>query len=217
MITRTFILAEHPEYGNIGLKMKGSEWSDPFDGIAVAHDILEHFPNDDGSIEAEFIALGASLYVRNFSHYYQMRGYGNRDVTDIIASEFIGQENYAINRGITSLKNPGNTKGCDADNYIDEIIRKGIEDIEYEANGDDAILADPHEALKIKGWMRKGYRKAAQRYKTTNPNNLVFLFRNIEKAVDKWLLHNSEYLGTELTISVSPKNNTFKFSAKIPD
>jgi len=57
----TFEVAEHEEYGSLGFKPSWYPKGDPLGGMAVAHDILEHFPKDDGSAEGEYMALGASL------------------------------------------------------------------------------------------------------------------------------------------------------------
>jgi len=59
-----FAVAEHAEFGGLGLVPKWYPTGDPLGGMAAAHDILEHFPNDDGSTEGELQALGAAIWVR---------------------------------------------------------------------------------------------------------------------------------------------------------
>ncbi len=64
MLVKQFVCEEHEEYGSLGWREKDKPHFAPFQGLAVAHDCLEHFPDDGPEIEHEMQALGAGLHVR---------------------------------------------------------------------------------------------------------------------------------------------------------
>ena len=60
-----FIVKRDDTFGNIGLIEKGAP--DTFyalEGMGIAHDCLEHFKGDSGSIDDEFQAIGCMLHLR---------------------------------------------------------------------------------------------------------------------------------------------------------
>lgn len=67
-----FEAAEHEEFGSFGFRTKGRADFDPL--MAVAHDVLEHFPDDDQTLGGECQALGASLWIRGLTGYYERNG-----------------------------------------------------------------------------------------------------------------------------------------------
>lgn len=92
----TFECQEHQEYGGKGWALVSSKkwkhYNEPFGGLAVAHDILEHTPQDTGTYEDEYRALGASLYVRNFedaANAMSPMGFVMHDTASSLASEFV--------------------------------------------------------------------------------------------------------------------------------
>ena len=70
MITKTFIIEEHEEYQTKGARPIDTPHADPLGGMSVAHDMLEHFHNDQGSVYEELMALGASYYVRGETGFF---------------------------------------------------------------------------------------------------------------------------------------------------
>ena len=66
----TFKVEEHEEYGSLGFKPSWYPNGAPLGGMTAAHDILEHFPNDNGGAESEFLALGAALWIRGDAKFH---------------------------------------------------------------------------------------------------------------------------------------------------
>lgn len=192
--TKRFQAGTDPEYGSYGLRMKTAP--DSFNyagGVQVAHDILEHFPNDDGSVVGELQALGASLYVRNFDEYYANKGRKNAAVE------------YQLSGDLPTLLRGGYPMGDFANAPRSKPIpdfdeHKLIENTLGEADeqfSEDTLRSFGEKAVL---WIRRGYWRAKARYKKYPQWKLLQTFINIEKTVDKALKQIEGY--GEVDVSV---------------
>lgn len=195
-LIREFEFAMHEEYGNIGLRPTWIPNTDPFLGMAVAHDILEHMPGDKGTFEDEMQALGASLWIRS-NGYYQRNGNIN-PVHVHIGSEFENQKDYFSQRGDgICISDPGRTLALDewVENDITEALKYGRKCErdrcrENEGYGDDTItLMTSRNMRYIHGWMRKGYRRTVRRYKGIQSYQVEHMFITIEEKADLLIKH----------------------------
>lgn len=205
MKTYEFKVAEHEDYGLIGLCPTWmGENPDPLDGTVAAHDILEHGPKDDGSIEAEFMAFGAMFYVRGYD-YFASKGRYNPDPAYQAHSDVWEQYRYAMMRGESfTLRDPGRVPPCDEDDTIERMLdlaksmcRAEAEHDEQDPEAMDEWLSEEN-IRRMRGWMRKGYRRAVRRYRNCSwPGGL---FYDIEKALQPYCVE--EYLGQTIKVRV---------------
>jgi len=123
-ITKTFVIEEHEEFGGLGLRPVDVPHADPLGGMATAHDMLEHFPGDDGGVEAELMALGATIFVRAEPGYFHNR-IGNPDPAKNLAADFPEIARHDIHEGF-GLRDPGRTcrvEDC-AEGMITDAVRE---------------------------------------------------------------------------------------------
>lgn len=211
MISRKFRVEEHPDFGTLGLSLVGMPWAEPFPGMAAAHDVLEHFPNDDGSIEAEYMALGASLLVRDGSNYYASKGQNRSEPYENIGSEIVSQYHYAAQRRSFFVRDPGRTLPLSDDYAEDQIQRTADESRRVllgEFDGDDRQdeareFVSAENLARLVGWMRKGYRRAARRFAGVPSWRLLATFQDIERKADAFLAHAEE--GMTITVRCRPQ------------
>ncbi len=209
-----FEAAEHEEYGLLGWRLQGHPTFEPLAGMAVAHDMLEHFPNDQGTPEDELQALGASLLVRGETYFatvgrlqtspaYQMQG------------ELLQLYFWAVqNESSLEFESPGDVKvNADIDEILDDIITRNRETLESENLPDEDmdIFASPENMRRAKLWLAKGYNRALRRYKGVDVDSLPYLFIDIEKKADKLLKVATE--GMLLTVKVNTKTLTAELSS----
>jgi hypothetical protein len=184
-----FVRKEHEDYGEDGWLLVGAPSTyQPLQGMGVAHDILEHFPNDSGSVEDELLALGAALYVRGEGGYWEnwtrsMVSAGHHVASDVFNE--LGMRYEGIENGI---KSPGKTKLLER--HVEEWIMQVTQYVRKEGRDYKYFniwgLKDYQE--KVPGWLRRGYRKAQKRYeKKTSPSDLSYIFHLIEQGADRLL------------------------------
>lgn len=202
MITATVEVKRHEEYGELGLQIIGREWAEPLDGTVIAHDLLEHFPRDNGDIEGELMALGASLHVRDGANYYYRVGRVISDPAPNFASDLLmqvssyGGDNYTL-RPIASRAIE------DLDDYILRAVKTARSNFPDEF-GDSCKLADSFLAqpTRVIGWMRRGYRRAVRRYGDVPSWKLCQTFINAANAANKFLKHSEEGYRAKIQIDV---------------
>lgn len=198
-INRRFRIEEHPEYGTVGLTplwMPGHQ-HDPLTGMGVAHDLLEHGPDD----VCEWQGLGGSVYVRGEDYYHQR--VGNPDAAENIGSEF--RNLFYLWEG-ADIPDPGRTLPL-RDEWAEELIQnavqggcKGLRDEESE-NRDVTHWTRSENRQRMIGWMRRGYRAAKRRYRRINRFRLLEAFCSIERVADETLKHYADYLGSEVRLT----------------
>jgi len=203
MIVATFEIKEHEEYGGKGLAMVGRDWADPFAGMAAAHDMLEHFPKDDGSTEHELMALGASYHVRDESNYYAAKGQLRTSPGYNWSGDLAEQNNYMIQRGDGEyLRDPPRTTR--EDEYFESEIETAIGEARKDFDpGDLPGLLKKSQQWKIYGWMRLGYRRAKRRYAKSNRCFLLSCFMEIERLADQFIKYGEE--GQRCKIIAEPR------------
>jgi hypothetical protein len=162
--------------------------------MGVAHDILEHFPDDDGGVEAEFRALGASLFVRNFEQYYGAKGQRCTNPGENVGSDFPDIMRHVWHEGF-SLAMPPGAQGAkrldpnDVEPYLETAILEGQKNCR---DMDESMTVE--ESIAAMRWMRLGYRAAVRRFYRmgASPTRLCELFEKIEDAAND-ILDNELY------------------------
>lgn len=201
------IVEEHPEFGGIGLKLMGRDWADPVDGLAIAHDVLEHGRKDSGSIEEEFMALGASLYVRNMDEaYHQLRPRARNDLVENLASEFPMQCRYWDSAGYTQLAVHRSHRLRDHDEVENVLthVAFAAPRMVLDEYGEHP-LGKHEQVMRAIGWMRAGFRRALKQYAGIKQYNLVNAFVGIANECDAVLKRGD--IGGRFDLYV--KNNRF--------
>lgn len=193
---------QHEEFGVLGLWPIGRYWADPCtSGMTLAHDMLEHFPRDDGTVEGELMALGAALYVRDGDSYFSSKG--NRSGYE----KNIGGDAYILN---TFLKEAGRRLLQPLPNdrpLRDPDIERQLAGTAAEmrrvllAEGLDAEWADGPSALN---WLRRGYRRAAKRYHGIASFWMMCAFSILEKKADYIIRYANEF--EHYRFNINPKH-----------
>jgi hypothetical protein len=70
----TFVCKKHEEYGSLGWALKCKPHFEPLGGMTVAHDVMEHFPRDNGTLAAEWQAFGAMMRIRHEGNWWSNQG-----------------------------------------------------------------------------------------------------------------------------------------------
>lgn len=216
MIVRSFDCKEHEEYGGLGWAMVGKPYMEPLGGMAVAHDILEHFPSDNGSVEEEFMALGASLLVRDGETYFQQKGNMHSAAANI-ASDFVQHYHAIIQNGWSlSFREPGRYRmPSEVRDDIKAIIAEGRRTLRDEIGEDYKEFFSKSNQQKAMGWFARGYRKARRRYRGIPAYSLCHAFVEIERQADKHLKFAEE--GQRLKVSVDLARNRVETSVDYPE
>lgn len=111
----------------LGWRLKSRPGYDPLQGMAVAHDVLEHFPDSTDSIADEFQALGASLWLRGETGYDRRGGdfpAGN------LAAEFLDIFIHRESEGYAFPERPRYTRlGEDTEAVLTEIAAKARQEL----------------------------------------------------------------------------------------
>lgn len=191
MISAIFTTELHPEYGTMGFRMRGRPHFEPIGGMGVAHDLLEHFPNDGGDLEGELMALGASLYVRNMDEYYANKGVHDTDPASHISSEFVQQCHLLGDAYTLRAINTRPLRDEYVESCIQNIVTRGRRLVHADVGAFPVWLKTGHKAALV-GWLRAGYRAAAQRYRRHKQYNVLHAFVTIEHKVDAVLRYAEE-------------------------
>lgn len=205
MIKRTFVVEIHEAFGEKGARPIDMPGADPLGGMAVAHDVLEHFPNDDGSVAAELRALGAALYVRGASGVFYRNG-GVRSQEDAIAVEFPDLYRHLVYEGYELARPPRTCRVDEMEEVFDECITKGFRNIRDQEEKD--TRKEFLDRSLWLGWLRIGYRRAERRFRRVGYHEAGAMFTKIETWADKFLKHAEE--GDRFAVSVSLARRTVK-------
>lgn len=185
------------------------------EGLLIAHDVVEHVNGADaiGSIDDELEALGAIWYVRG--QYSDLR-------RDGVGSAYTVHENIAADitrmfadffHGAHVDLSPMRTHPTDADDDFREIINLALADMRNEvrdAGTPEQELAE-REAEYIAVClprMRRGYRKARNKYDRYGRFAANSLFWAIAGAVDRALKHHELFEGQEFTLHYDVREGT---------
>ncbi len=198
-IRKSFMIEKHEDSGTIGVRPIDMPHADPLSGMAAAHDMLEHFPSDDGGIEDEFQALGAAVYVRGIPGYFAQRARGH-DAAENIGSEFPELFRHWAHEGFCMRRPPRTLSLAPRDEHAETMIQSAVnagiklirDEVDNDADVDPGFWLQPEGRRSIVGWMRRGYRRAARRYAHTRDWRVCETFRQIEAKVDKLLERGGE-------------------------
>lgn len=206
LATEIFTLREDRELGGLGWfpRWAPETFYGNLEGRMFAHDMLEHKPNDSGSVADECRALGAVLRVRGdwLSNPYN----GGTSYHEAIQSDLISMlrdtdvfSNYEL-----SFKAKRLPRGLSFDLVHDrEWINELVTMLQREYNNDD----NPPSAREYRQlvrcalqYMKQGYIEACKRY----PKHLDMrhVFMQTAEAVDKHLKYEEYSEGEQLTVIV---------------
>ena len=224
-ISGEFKCETNEETGELGIRPAWMPNADPYWAMAVAHDLLEHFPDDDGGVEAEFMALGASYWLRHESGYTQAKYPQNdRSAADNLSGDFVELYRHVAHEGFTLL-DPGTVEPIedeDTDENLRQIARKGLECVREEESYNTDPDEDESDSLslfcsdqtreRVLGWLRKGYRRATERFEGCDAYSLAeSVFGEIESKVDGWLKGSAEEgMFLEVTIDLDSYSVTIE-------
>lgn len=212
MTTYKFEVAEHEDFGTKGFRPTWYPQGDPLGGMGVAHDILEHFPKDDGGAEGEFMALGASLFIRGESGYFQRNGRVH-SAEENLASDFPEIWNHMVYEDRrTHVKPCGSVRDEDLMERCREIVRLGVRELREREHDQ---IPDREARERMARWFAKGYKKAERRYRQHGAYAMAYqLFSPIEEQAERCLKYADE--GMVLTVCVNVKRLNVSVSCEYP-
>jgi len=206
-----FEVQEHEEYGGLGFKPKWFPGADPLSGMAVAHDILEHGRNEDGSTEHELMAFGAAMFIRTDGYYWYRKNSKNADESDHISADFpqllrLHEENF---NGREILHCQNGAGGEELWLRATRCVEKGLANCsEYGGDGHRYITYVDEEEMAR--WMCAGYKKAARRARRLNLDAYTMgcLFEQIERDADLNLKSAEEGMIYTVSLEISKPDFT---------
>lgn len=208
MITTRFEWGEDVEYGFNGWLPVGMRNANAADGRVIAHDTLEHFPNVPNDMAGELMALGAMIRVRHEGGYFYQKTPMRPEVEYHLGADISNM----LRAGYTLRTPPRTYRLKDGlEDVVQDSLREARKDIRYEeTHGGQDFWIKP-DALEEKlnhcaGWLRLGYQKALKRYQGVHPEELTWLFIQIEDDVKEHFKQGD--LGEKLIVSVNLKQLT---------
>ena len=192
MFSRIIIYDEDHESGAKGFRVRGMGFTEPGGAMTLAHDLLEHFPNDKGTLEEELIAHGAMLHIRH-PYYWG----GNTKTAEAIGGGFEFIDSYFRDTG-ASFRPCGKTKPLsdDLEYELESIYLAGLTSFD---NNDQEVASWMNDQEAVMGWLRKGYRKAVRRYAAMHaiggtPVEFFWeLERNINRILSRHLVTGDQF------------------------
>jgi hypothetical protein len=209
-------------HGQWGWIPKGMPFDPCFDSITMGHDVLEHFNQRDTGLDAEMMAFGAMLYLRVEPDYWNVFGVGRRvDPAQNIAADigrFIMDDLFQEQH----VSDPGRTYRLsdELEQVLFEMQQHVISEWKETDNFTSAQFAEARQSLtNTVGWIRRGYRKAARRFKLEVGERLD-LWYQVEQRCAEFLNPyqsdhaNYEMLNAVLTVTVDTERCTCNFKIK---
>lgn len=210
--TRKFIWGTDQK-DSVGWIPKGMPNFDAGAGRQIAHDSIEHFSMKEG-IEQEMLAFGAILFIRGLGGYLNLTGSylsKNRNYGWHLSFDFA---NFLAESG-KDISVPRNTSELD-DEYAEEMIDNMVAqawnniDDELEACGVEMDVAEVFQ--RAIGWVRCGFRAAQKRFSDSHPEEVCYMFHQIENEVDDKYMHGEE--GDELIVKFSTETLRYEITRK---
>jgi hypothetical protein len=191
----TFVCEKHEEYGELGWKLKSKPHFEPLGGMATAHDILEHFQNDDGTAGGECQALGAMFLVRGETYQHIKNQQFDRTPGESLGSDLVELFNRQY-----PMPTPPATKRLD-DAKIERWLYDAYGSTLHEASWSELDEKEEFKTFVAKAivWMRIGYKRALKKYKDV-ALDIPYIFHSIETQADE-LLKNA-YESQEMVVEL---------------
>lgn len=200
-----FDVGMHEDYGTLGFKPRWYQGGDPLTGMAIPHDILEHFPHDNGQAEGEYLALGACLWIRGEGGY-QQNGSPEENIAPDLSTVW-GVHTYQHRR--TSVRPCGLIRNDAVMDQAREAVRIWLRDWNDQ---EETVSAEDQE--RIARWIGKGYMRAQRQYRNHSAHAVCALFQEIEQGATKALNHADE--GMQLTVLVDYTNLKCRMDCDYP-
>ena len=204
MLTRSWTCAEHEDFGGMGWKPDWQPDFDPLGGMAVAHDIMEHFPDDDGGLAGELQAFGAMYLVRVQSSHHDK--WGKKFSDDNMHNE-IADHVRRVRWGDTDPLPDHCFIGCDPEtsHAINKMVASARavynEEQDYQGSAwGDADVMSPLDCLSYAAWIKQGYMRAKHRFAELSTDDLAFMFEEIAAFANRHL--KSAEPGARITVTV---------------
>ena len=211
-----FEYREDEEFGGEGWIPSAYPHFNAATGFGLVHDVLEHFPEDDGDLAGEMKAFGSMINVRFLGGWQVRNGYSRYTPAENIGSD-IGRFLEELSYESKELTKPPRTYKLEeyAECIIQESLIEGKRSYLANLSDGDEPMSDTDIEMylnQMAGWVRIGYRQSVKRFYGACNYELAGLFSNLERAVTKL---GGEF-GQELTISVHPRRLDFKVDVRYP-
>lgn len=212
-----FVCEEHEDYGINGWRLQAKPYFDPAQGMQVAHDVMEEFPDGQDQPHDECMALGACVLVRSLGGYHD----GHRLPPAVhLASEFHSMMSHAMEEGGYHLRHKPHRVHRLEDDYAESIIRdigpNALKHLREYGDVDESWIDAARSWMPhALDWFRIGFRRAQRRYRGLDSYTLCGMFREIEERADKLLRHAE--LGYVLEVSVSVARASVRVELQEPD
>lgn len=206
MIRTTFEWREDEELGGYGWIPKGKPNFNACDGRGIAHDSMEHFANEEETMDAEMRAFGAILRGRGEGGWFFQGHVPN--IAYHLGSDIAGFLRD-MRYGEWKLTDPGKTyalKG-DMEDEIQAGIKNALKTANDEADSEDNPFVRDQTTDWMIGWMRRGYRMAHRRWHGADACELSWLYDSIAKEHDEQFKGGEE--GDQLIVTIDPRNLRF--------
>lgn len=197
MAYAVFECARDQRNGELGWRMKGHPTFDPTNGNGVAHDMLEHAPNDNGSLEGEIQAIGGYMFVRLDSSLAYTEGASRpwdemilSDIADVLFDDAMSRDFKKV-RPVETIR----TRPL-CDEYAEHSLRRAVESVMDAWERESESYTNPERAMaygrqllqadtleSVLGHLRTGYRRAKRRFGTSDV--AAHLFTEVRNRVDK--------------------------------
>lgn len=189
-----FVVGKHPHFGTLGLKMEGREHFDPLGPMAVAHDLMEHFEDDDGTPEHELLAIGAGWYVRDHGRYLELKGFPRFNSLREHLHANLKNVRDELRLRVTGMLQPCPMRVAEMN------IPSSISDMLAAA----ALDADADQTLLVlaRDWLKWGYVRAADRYSPHTAASVCATFGNVEDLVAHYLASDERKVGDHCIVQV---------------
>lgn len=180
-----FVYKEHEDHGFWGLAAKFMEGAEPGVGMTCAHDIVEHFPTVPLDNEGELLALGALLYGRGQGGYFKdlFSSVGTMMGGDLLRA-WQGRDTWG------DVTDPGPTRPLEE--HVEEWLQEAVVSCRQEVIWDCEEIPDSWFE-HAKGWLRKGFRKAAQRYAAHSSYQVSWMFKTLGHDLEQARLGLDEH------------------------
>lgn len=206
MISKRFTFCDTHPSGIEGWQIAGApECFEPSSGLGVAHDAMEHF-DLDGTLESELLAFGAALYIRgdDMANYWAETGRRETRFSENMSHDLAY---FLLERDmdVAPTRSPHLWEEGDEDR-LQQLAERTLAVMHSEVLSmqDEPLDVDrAQEALRLTlHWMRRGYRKAAQRWRYLTRAEVLAMFISVEQEATRYL--KDAEAGDELIVRLFP-------------